>query len=325
MIIYAIQHHGDLSPLIWLLKRIQHPRNQYIVSYDGPESKITELRTLVDALEIDAKRILVRQSGPIYWCGPSQAEGIVASMECAASFEAWDFFINLSGVCAPLNTQVATHEFLQCSLRDGIEAHLFSFRNKKSSEILPISHKNEIIEKKIGRLKLRGAVELIDYFSDVNSFPVRRATNRPFINCQEVDCSARVLHVSRPKEFEIEERLDYFISNGHYCGRAWYAFSRRGLELFLNFYMSKNSEKWRSIFFNCFQPDETFVQMALEVHNVLPSDKISRKNLHAFEGNPRNITDKDFSDVIGASGAFFIRKMDHANASRLKNWIELMV
>jgi hypothetical protein len=79
------------------------------------------------------------------------------------------------------------------------------------------------------------------------------------------------------------------------------------------------------IFLNCFEPDETFLQMAIVALKAIAPESVFWRSIRAFEGRPRHITDKDFSDVIGASGAFFVRKVDHANAKRLRDWIELIV
>jgi hypothetical protein len=325
MLYFHIQHHGVTPQLIWLLKKLQHKDAILKVSYDGSNSQKTRIIDEIDRLDLRVKDIQIGGSQPIYWCGPSQARQTIYSMREALARNDWKYYINLSGVCAPLRALDILIEYLDWQYENGIEAHVFSYLLRKPFVWPPKSTSEEMVTEVVGRLHLNGSRSMIEFFKDHSTFPVLRVANRPFVNCLEIPGDDRILSVARPHEDELKFRERYFNQYGHYCGRAWYIFSRQVVEAIIDFYDAQSSLDWREVFFGTFQPDETFIQTALEGHSIIPPDKISRKSLRAFEGSPRHISDKDFSDVIGASGAFFVRKVDHANAKKLKDWIDLIV
>lgn len=311
--------------MAWLLRQLQHRNNSFLISYDGSQEDYEKLRNAVASSRIDARCVIINHSDPIYWCGPSQARSMLHLMERAVSMRDWEFLINLSGTCFPLWSQKSIFGALRASRSQGIEAHLFSFRVKRLSIVPPYEAKNVTLDRRVGRLHLRGSREILDYFSDEQFFPVLRVANRPFVDCREIFESKKLLHVARPVDDAIAFRQAYFKESGHFCGRAWYVFYRRAVESFLHFAQSDRARDWRELFLNCFEPDETFIQMAIEAHGAIPLEKFSRQSLRAFQGSPRNLTDKDLFEIMGQSHALFARKIDRQNSTRLMNWVQLRV
>lgn len=299
-----------------------HPENQFLVTYDGPETDVARLRDAIQASDIIAKRIIVRQSIPVHWCGPSQAMMLIDVLEQAAQLGGWKQFINLSGQCAPLVSQATLFDRLKHEqIQYGKEAHVFSFQVKKQIKIPELTD-HAIVEEKIGRLKLIGASSLLQHFKDPEFFPVIRVANRLILKCTEPDPVQKKLAVSLPYPDELTWRLEYLRRKPHYAGRAWFIFSRKYVEALCVFFESPSSDDWRRIFLNCFEPDESFIQSAIANYSLIPDEHLSRSNLRAFEGSPRTLTFDDYNRLVSQQKSLFARKFQHGKDGRLAAAVE---
>jgi hypothetical protein len=325
MILYNIQHFGDISWLPWLIRILQHSENQFLITIDGDCEKVTDVKERIYQNSISARNIIVEKSPPIYWCGPSQAKMYLSVLQKASEIPDWQYFINLSGACAPLATQSEIFDVLNHDYSMGYKSHLSFFQVNKEPSLSAIDNSGIWSVGDVGRLRLLAPPNVLSQFSDPLYFPVRNVENRPLVACSEVDEKLKILKVFRPDDAEVRFRKNFFSANSHYAGRAWYIFSRDSVERILKFYQSEISCDWRHIFLNSFEPDESYMTTALLNFKIIPKDWISGRSYRSFGGEPRHISDANINDVSNRSDWLFARKIDHENASKLREVIERRV
>lgn len=325
MILYNIQHFGEPKWLPWLLRAIDNENNSFVINYDGPQDLFDRLRGEISSQIFAAKRVDVIKSIPIHWCGPSQARNFLSIIDYALEIDGWEYFINLSGTCAPIAPQARIFNALRYFYSSGKICHVFSFKVNERP-VLPVlsdTHEKSLLE--MDRLRLRGANELLEQFQDLDYFPVTNVQNRPFISCFEPFPEERILSVGRPALNELRFRVSYFSQYQHFAGRAWYIFHRSGLERLQKFLSSPPSLDWRDIFLQCFEPDESFIQTAIFGHGIFSEDEVRTRNFHAYQGTPKNFTDENIAEAFSDHEAFFVRKVWHNNALKIREKIDQIV
>ena len=322
MILYNIQHHGDTTWLPWLLQMLQHPQNRFLVTYDGPLVRADRLARDLAALPLEARSLAVEPSLPIRWCGPSQAMMLEDVLRRAVAIPGWDFFINLSGTCAPLLPQPDIAAHLGNRLRDGITAHFFSFPVRKPP-VMPLDDPEaDPVQVERNRLTLRGNPALVAQFVDPEYLPVRNPANRLYVACREPDDDPGVLEIARPDPVELAFRTDYLARVQHHCGRAWFVFHRSACEALVRLFDQADFAEAARLFYNCFEPDESFLQTLIMNRMAFPLDQVSPDNLRAFKGRPQFLHDDNMDDLKSETGAFFARKINHGKAAALRTMIE---
>jgi hypothetical protein len=325
MIYYDIQHFGDSSRLPWLLRLLENRNNSFRVSYDAPEVDVRRLAEDLAATDVSARRLVVDQSTPIRWCGPSQAAGLIHALRRAVTFDGWEFFINLSGTCFPLAPQERLFQYLSSALAQGHSAHFSWFQVRKPATLPEEDPDAPQQRARIGRLHLEGNAGLLEMFRDPDYFPVARVPNRLMVQCSEPPEEADLLHVSRPAPEELAFRQDYLARYPHHCGRAWFVLHRAACEDLVAFFESRQFEDSARFFLTAFEPDESFLQTLVMNGLVLSPDRVGPGSLHTFGGAPKPLTDSTIHLLDNQQRAFFGRKIQHAKAPRLRRWIEARV
>ena len=239
----------------------------------------------------------------------------------ALTLSDWSYFVNLSRTCFPLSPQAEIHSRLQHDYRDGKEAHLYSFPNRKPPT-LPEEDPNEPIERsRHNRLFLEGNAHLLKMLRNKTYEPTRNPENRVFLECTEPEVP-NLLSVSRPSDEEIEFRRAYFKQHQHYCGRAWYTLHRAACENLVEFFDSPAFEDSGRVFLNCFEPDESFLQTTIMNGLVMDTDRVSNNNHRTFLGGARHLSDSTMHMLRDQKSAFFGRKLDHKNGTALRAFVE---
>lgn len=325
MIFYNIQHFGDWTWLPWLLRMLAHPENQALITYDGPDADVEQVARHVTQNAPELKQIDVERSVPVRWCGPSQVAMQIDALRRALRRDGWEFFINLSGTCAPLCSQVDIRARLSQALIERHTAHISAFPVRKPV-MLPEERPDAPVEiRKMRRLLLRGNAGLLEHFTDPSFFPISKPANRVFTLCREPEEDDRLLEVARPGVEDIAFRRAYFAENEHYCGRAWYVLHRSACEAILRFVDSPAFADSARVFMTCFEPDESFLPTLLMNGMCLPREQISKGNFRTFGGEPRQLDDQSFPSILANAPGFFTRKLRHGNATELRAFIEARV
>ena len=325
MILYNIQHFGNFRWIPWLLRMLQHPNNQFLITYDGAIEDVNGLRRVIEEQGIEAKRIIVVRSQEIHWCGPSQARNFLEAINLAAGLDGWEFFVNLSGACVPLRAQSFIFDVLNRHKEKGKTCHFSSFKVQDNAKLPSDDESGYRTYVEFGRLRRRGSRPLLDQFRDPAYFPVRNVQNRPFVQCTEPFPSQRVLYVSRPSSADMEFRKKFFAQYPHHAGRAWFVLHRTALDRLLAFSEKSISMPWREVFLCSFEPDESFIPTALMNFDVIDRDEFSGTNFRAFEGTPADISDKNMSKILDLDKSLFARKIWHNDAANLRSVIESRV
>ena len=324
MIFYSIQHHGDVSGLSGLIELVTDDSISVEIRFDGPQDTLLEVCKSLAVFRSKFRHFSICPSRPIFWCGPSQAFGIIDAMRSALCFPEWQVWINLSGNCTPIKSQKIIQARLAPIIKGEIDACLSYFQVKRPYE-LPVSFTCGIeMRGEFGRLKIIAQEELLKQFNRTDYFPLKNATNRPFLRCAEVSSHEKILRVWCPDGSEIEFRKEYFLGHIHYCGRAWYALSRSAVEKIVEHFDSEKSMVWRSIFFNSFQPDESFLQTAILSHQVLKSERVINENFRFHQGAPMQI-DNENIDTILCSDALFARKLPMVGRDEIMRKIQRVI
>lgn len=322
MILYNIQHFGNWRWLPWLLKMLQHPHNQFLITYDGSEAQVKALRAELEALDIDAKRIIVEQSLPLHWCGPSQAKMLMRIIGRAMEVPDWKFFVNLSGSCVPLQAQEKIHDTLKNSYASGTVANFSSFLVNRKPTMPTTSSGNEPVDIKSERLNLRGPSPLLTQFHEPDYFPLRNPQNRIFLQCMEPDPAQKILAISSYNDADLEFRKQFFKEKKHYCGPAWFVFHRSACSALSEYFQEDRSREMVGMFTDCFEPDESFLPTVIRSDNVIPPEKISNDSLRAFQGYMRQLNDEKFDLLMEEKNCLFVRKIDHEKSSKIMAYVE---
>lgn len=327
MLLYNIQHFGNWSWLPWLVRVLAHPANQILLTYDGSEQDVNQIGTALSQAMPLLKRLDVERSLPIRWCGPSQAAMQIEALRRALWRNDWEFFINLSGTCTPLQSQTAIRERLMHFHAAGYTVFLSAFQCRRSVT-LPHETPGALIEtRQLRRLTLRGNTGLLDQFNDPGFFPVTNPANRPYIMCAEPEDDSRVLAVAAPDDAELSFRQAYFNSIPHYCGRAWYILHRSACEKLVEFFDSERSADTLTAFLASFEPDESLLPTVIMNELCVPLDKIWNENFRAFQGAPRRLDNETYETLLAKTEvkAMFARKVHHEMARSLRTHVEQIV
>lgn len=322
MIFYNIQHFGDWTWLPWQLRMLSDPDNQVLLTYDGSEEDVARVAADVTRDAPAFRRLDVERSLQVRWCGPSQVEMQIEAMRRALLRDGWEFFVNLSGTCTPLRSQAEIRRRFLDARADGLNAHVFSFPARKPL-VLPEEDPAAPVETRaLKRLSLRGNARLLDQFVTPEFLPQANAQNRVFLRCAEPPEDRRLLEIARPDDEDLAFRRAYFSEYQHYCGRAWYTLHRSVCEALVAFFDSPRYADTERVFLTCFEPDESFLPTILMNGMCVPVEQVSRQNFRTNNGAQRPLDDVTFPGHLADPAALFSRKVIHARADALREFIE---
>lgn len=325
MIHYDIQHFGDTTWLPWLVGLLQHPQDSFRISYDAPQEAVARLDADMRGHDIAARNLVVERSVPIRWCGPSQVVGQIHALRRALAFEGWEFFVNLSGSCAPLQPRDQLIARLTTAFRQGETAHFNQYMVRQPVTLPEEDPDAPEEQERLGRLNLVGNARLLEMFRDPDFFPLKRAANRLYVHCREPEDAPEQLHVSCPDPEEMAFRKEYLARYPHHCGRAWFILHRSACEALVAFFDSSDFEESARFFLTAFEPDESFLQTLIMNGLVLSPEVVGPDALRTFGGGPRVLNDDSMGLLDDQQNAFFGRKIQHPKAELLRRLIETRV
>lgn len=306
MIHYAIQCHGsDLTQVRWLLALLDSADVSATVWHDGPES------AAANGFSAGSMRSLrYARSGAITYAGYSQVQALIQAMRHALEQDTtWQWFINLSGTCAPLRPQSFIQAFLREQQRRGILGFLHAFRVRRpvpdlrldgfdALEYSPIDLKRPRI------LSERGCRHVFD---DASLSPVSNPAMRVHLDTTEI-LGTRTLYVRAPLAAEIAAKRRFFEHHPHVAGRAWYVLQRDLCEAIVTAFSSIDCAV-AHLFQRTMMPDEAALQTWLHTRKDLLDRCNVTDNLRFQFGQPQILTSLDIPR-LSASPALFARKID---------------
>jgi hypothetical protein len=307
---YYIQHHGPATHLPALVRLLDGPNVHIHLNYDARKEDVTEAARLLDF----ASAVTVSHSKPVIWGGPSQVRVFLDQLWAAVEISGWEYFINLSGSCVPIVSSRGIAARLEDFKRHGFIDFVHHFPALRKPTKIAYAHDNVDGPKGL-RAAVWGQRDIVKMFSDGKVSPIRNPQNRVFIKAYE-QYSNRSLYVCGPTQRELRKLERFFEEHAHICGRAWYILSRSTCETLCQGLLAGRFDQYLEVFFNCFEPDESFLQTLLFNSSDFPKHRIWNSNLRFRNGIPGVITDDHFEE-LSRSDALFVRKVTHARADRV--------
>jgi hypothetical protein len=317
MICYLIQCHKDADQVAWLVSVLAEPGNVFVLSVDGPEAYFQQ----VSGMFAGREDVLVIRSQPVVWCGASQVVALLDGIRQAVGQFNWDFLINLSGQCFPLQPQSVIKQFLSDSVKRGQYLFISIFRPRQTVPIVSRggSTVTSAIEMRLFQSKgtfCRIQADLTPYFRNWNVSPVMKPFLRPAMWMGE-DTATRTLYLRPLYEYEARFRMAMLKQWPHYCGRTWFMSHRSFLEWVAS---SPRTDELFNLFSTVFEPDESFIQ-TLAMSEPKWAAGIVRKSYRLNEGRPESISDASRDSLINQE-SFFGRKMDFSKSTQLRKTIQ---
>lgn len=326
MIYYDIQHHGDFQYVPWLVSLLDDEGNKFCINCDTSETLFASVKSEIEksTADITGEIVNITQSQPVTWCGPSQVEIIFASLRHALEHKHWQWFINMSGTCAPIKSQSEIRRHLEKGWSEGISAHFNWFKPVKPVFDVAASGTSEPIFRTTGRINFLGVPELLDLFPDRDFNPILNPQNRVYLKCREHSANDnKVLEVGWLDPAERRFREEFFRKNPHYCGRSWFILHRSAVEEIIGFWDSQASDGLKRIFLNCFEPDESIIPTIVLNRFAIGKERVSKGKFRSYYGGARLLNDSSYEELLRTEwDSLFIRKIIHSGAERLRRVVE---
>lgn len=317
MLHYAIQCHGpDLEQVRWLLRLLDHPAVSIAVWHDG----LHDDRPLWGGAE-SAAHISYQASGALTYCGYSQVSALLTSLRFALEHEAkWEWFINLSGTCAPLRPQQDVISFLSAQQEKGILNHFFSFRVRRAVPDLVLSDlaglHYELVPVRRPMLYCEQGSRSVFENPELN--PFSNPAMRTHLQVAEI-LGARTLYVRPPLTEESRSRHDFFRHHPHFAGRAWFVMHRRVCELLTDSFLHPEA-LFPNLFSRCLMPDESAIHTWMRSRKDVLERSVAVDNLRLDMGRPQILGSRDISR-LASTRALFARKIRFGDAL-LRTYLE---
>lgn len=142
MLAYLIMIHKNGKQAMRLLNAIYHPDNIYIVHVDARSPK--GLHDLFQGVSDTLPNVHVLAPMEVNRCMWSLMDVQLEAMQVLQRFSNWEYFINLSGQCFPLETQETIMNHL--SLNRGNHVHVFQESQPAYQEEYTIRQRNAYLE-----------------------------------------------------------------------------------------------------------------------------------------------------------------------------------
>lgn len=311
MLHYAIQCHGpNLDQVRWLIRLLDHPAVSIAVWHDGPQDD----RPLWDGSE-RAAQVSYQASGALTYCGYSQVSALLASMRFALEHVTkWEWFINLSGTCAPLRPQREIMSFLSAQQARGVLNHFFSFPVQRAVPDLLLAN---LADPEYERVQVRRPTIYCErkssaVFKDPELNPFSNPAMRAHLEVTEV-AGERTLYVRPPSMEESLGRRDFFQRHPHFAGRAWFVMHRRICEELLQSFLPTSSP-FPDLFSRCLMPDESAIHTWIHSRKDVLDRSVADDNLRLDMGRPQKISGRDIPR-LSSIRALFARKISFGDSS----------
>lgn len=320
MICYLIQCHQLPQQVAWLVSLLQDDDNFFVVSIEGTEAFYAELTDLLKG--IDNVRII--RSYPVTWSGMSQVTATLDGFRFAVeTCNRWQYIINLSGQCFPLQPQHMIRQFLSES---AIQGHKLFMNVVKPKVVAPIRFDNraqvnaltDISLFNAKRMRCRIHPQLTPYFQTWNDSPVMKAYLRTAMWTTEINIE-KTIYVRPLFDYEARYREYRLKHTPHYWGRAWYMCHRSFCEWLID---NDSVDELYNLFSSVFEPDESFFQTLVKSQPHWAASLVE-KNYRLNAGTPRIYSDKSALS-FNPDDALFGRKLDFQNSPKLIKHIEAL-
>jgi GT2 family glycosyltransferase/glycosyltransferase involved in cell wall biosynthesis/tetratricopeptide (TPR) repeat protein len=315
---FEVQHHGAPDPALWLADLLADPRHSLHLSLDGDEDALATGRAAAHGLRAGFAHFGLTRSPHLRWGGPSIHLALIDRLRQSLSISGWDYLVNLSGTCAPLQPLDALKAHLSEAHGRGIRAHCFSFPIEDGPR-LPLQRTDgPMIRGRAGRAELRGPAALLDWFRDPGRNPIVNPNNRLFVHVSEPEGERHLLDI-RPltaAEFALRRRL--FSQIVPHVGRAWYALHRSVVEALVHYLDSPRASGLVAATLPGVFPEEMIIQTILANGLIADTAQVQRMNLHRDNAAPVVYTDADAGSVLRQDGSFFLRKLDPVKAPLIR-------
>jgi hypothetical protein len=320
VICYLIQCHKEPEQIRWLVDVLHDRGNVFVLSVDGTDAYFQEIESCFNGRD----DIRVVRSRPVTWCGTSQVVVLLDGLRQALEHFQWNFLVNLSGQCFPLQSQATIKQFLSSAYLGGQSLFMSVFRPRHAPPVLFQGRNAAMRPVDVTLFESKGThcrihPELAPYFRSWNDSPVMKAFLRPAMWMGE-DVTTRTLYLRPLYEYEARYRAKILRRFPHYCGRAWYLAHRSFVEWVVD---SPRTDEMFNFFSTVFEPDESFIQ-TLAMSDPKWAAGVVRKNYRLNEGRPQSISDES-TDSLASKECLFGRKMEFSKSKRFRARIEQLV
>lgn len=315
MIYYDIQHFGDeIEQVKWLCKLVSHPKNRIHVSLDSSKETISNLKSWAKASTFD--NISVSKSLKSCWGGPSITHNMVEAVNRAIKFKDWEYFINLSGNCIPLKTQIELHRELSQQKLNGQLSFCNYFVMRKKIDWIKKEDTGIRCIHPYYRLKIYADKAISSEFD--NGFnPIKFVAQRKTFFCRELEENNSLEYRGLTNE-EIQERKSFISKSPDSIGRQWVILNRSHLNILLNNGVLNELDQALG---NSMSFEESFWQMALHNNIDKLEHQVSNESLRYMEGTANYINQDNFNEIV-KSESFFARKFDIKKNPQLISKVE---
>lgn len=308
MIYYDIQCYGGGQHVCRLVPLLLDGGNQVTVHVDG---SLEEARSWPLP---ESARLRLAGTPPLSWGGVSIVRQMRAAMAAALRVPGWDWFVNLSGHCLPLQPQAAIRSRLGQSHAAGIRAHCFGFRpQNRSPEYFTAGEEGAVrrVTARYGRVQFDLDADLAALMEEGEFSPARSVTQRGAVRFVEAGKGA--FRLERYTTADAEALRRAWDARAPWFGRQWVILHRSLVETLstspvVDEVMAEIGER--------FVPDESFFQELLLNGRLVPRKQVSKDSLRYKQAGPETLRRTDL-EAAGREGALFARKVADDEAGRI--------
>jgi GT2 family glycosyltransferase/glycosyltransferase involved in cell wall biosynthesis len=316
---FEVQHFGAPEPALWLADILANSRHSFHLNLDADTHEVAEADKQSALLKQRYAHFGLTRSSTLRWGGPSINRELLSRLSRSLLVPDWDYLINLSGTCCPLQPLAALDQYLSEAHDGGIRAHCFAFPIEDGPQLPTRPMGGPTILGNSGRAHLRGPATLLDWFRDPGRSPVTNPRNRLFVHVTEPEGERHLLDVRLLTDSEFAARRRLIRTIVPHAGRAWYVLHRSAVEALVGFLKSSETADFRAMMYSSFAPEESMIQTILGNGMIMSRENVRWTNLHRDNAAPRLYTDADIASALQLDRSFFLRKIDARHTLLLRN------